>query len=209
VDLEGIQAPLLYPPGQGWRYSTATDWAGQLLEQVTGSSLSEYMAAHIFTPLGMDSTTFHPHGERVDLSAGPRAAAAAYRSGADGSLAPGEQPLFDRDPSFDKGGSGLHSTAADYARFLRALLAGRLLGPEAMDALFAPQLTGGALEMLVDVTKDVAEQFMGEYPPGMPINQALGGFLNLEDVPGKRRKGSMMWSGLVNGHWVRAVHFIS
>lgn len=43
------------------------------------------------------------------------------------------------------------------------------------------------------------------YPVGMPSNFAFGGMLNLEDIPGKRKAGSMMWSGVANSHWVRSL----
>ncbi|KKY30772.1 putative beta-lactamase transpeptidase-like protein [Diaporthe ampelina] len=45
------------------------------------------------------------------------------------------------------------------------------------------------------------EGFAPEYPVGMPSNFAFGGMLNLEDIPGKRKAGSMMWSGVANSHW--------
>jgi hypothetical protein len=34
-----------------------------------------------------------------------------------------------------------------------------------------------------------------EYPMGTTTSYGLAGALNLEDIPLKRRKGSMMWSG--------------
>jgi hypothetical protein len=39
-----------------------------------------------------------------------------------------------------------------------------------------------------------------EFPVGLPTNHTLPGQANMEDEPGKRQKGSVMWSGLANLH---------
>ncbi|CAG9936884.1 unnamed protein product [Clonostachys rosea f. rosea IK726] len=36
---------------------------------------------------------------------------------------------------------------------------------------------------------------------GLEINHGLAGLVNLEDIPGKRAKGSMTWSGFCNSRW--------
>ncbi|KAK8062478.1 esterase [Apiospora hydei] len=33
------------------------------------------------------------------------------------------------------------------------------------------------------------------------LDHGLGGVINLDDLPGKRRAGSMTWSGMSNGRW--------
>jgi len=53
-------APLLYEPGTKWLYSTSMDWAGKLVERITGVRLEEYMKKDIWAPLGTTDITFWP-----------------------------------------------------------------------------------------------------------------------------------------------------
>ena len=102
------------------------------------------------------------------------------------------------------GGAGGYSTANDYVKALVAVLSGGggLLKPETIQQFKSPQLSDN---------KFLMAEFMGpwhdaicpEYPLGTSANHGLGGALNLDDIPQKRRKGSMMWSGMANTHWVR------
>ncbi|KJK85169.1 hypothetical protein H633G_10996, partial [Metarhizium anisopliae BRIP 53284] len=56
--------PLLYQPGEGWAYGAGIDWAGRLVEQLTGQSLEDYFAQHIWKPLGASGTfTFFPSAQ--------------------------------------------------------------------------------------------------------------------------------------------------
>ena len=49
----------LSPPGQQWLYSNhGITLAGHLVELVSGEPFSEYMARHVFAPLGMTATSF-------------------------------------------------------------------------------------------------------------------------------------------------------
>lgn len=186
---EGFSTPLLFPPGTAWNYGTSIDWATAVLEKVTGQRLSEYMAQHILDPLGMKDTGFYPATFAKIPFRGP-----------DGVLENAPAPL-PKDHPVESGGAGLFSTAADYSKLLRAVLQGRLLSVTSNDLLFTPQLNGEVQKSLMDNARKAPSVF-AEYPPGHPINFAFGGMLNLEDVPGKRSKGSMMWSGYTNPHWV-------
>ena len=101
------------------------------------------------------------------------------------------------------GGSGLFSTANDYSRLLGALIKGGdgILKPESVRELYEPQLSNNKY-LMANFESPFHDVFCCEYPPGTQANYGLGGALNLEDVPGKRRKGTMMWSGMSNPHWV-------
>lgn len=197
---EGFSTPLLFEPGTQWLYGTGIDWAGQLLEKVTGQTLQQYMTTNIFEVLGMRDTTFRPklladHTERA-----ARTARFAFRS-SDGSLEAGPSPL-PKDHPLESGGAGLFSTARDYAKLLQGLMQGKLLGKEGMEILFKPQLNEALQKDLMDKVASMPDGYAPEYPRGMPANFAFGGMLNLEDIPGKRKAGSMMWSGMANSHWV-------
>ena len=53
-----IRTPMLFDPGEAWEYGSNIDWAGQVVEGITGKRLGEVMQARIFAPLGMADTAF-------------------------------------------------------------------------------------------------------------------------------------------------------
>jgi CubicO group peptidase (beta-lactamase class C family) len=59
--LEGFTAPLKFQPGDGWVYGVGIDWAGHIVQTISGLSFEDYMEKHILKPLGMSSTTFRLH----------------------------------------------------------------------------------------------------------------------------------------------------
>lgn len=198
---EGFSTPLLFEPGTQWLYGTGVDWAGQLLEKVTGQTLQQYMDANIFSVLGMRDSTLRPKLLADQAERAARTARFSFRA-PDGTLEPGPSP-FPSDHPLESGGAGLSSTARDYAKLLQGVMQGKLLGREGMEILFRPQLSEALQKDLMDKVARMPEGYAPEYPIGMPANFAFGGMLNLEDIPGKRKAGSMMWSGMANSHWVR------
>ena len=112
-----MEEPLVFPPGEQWHYSISTDWAGLIVEQVTGKTLEAYFASEIFAPLEMTTTAYN-----IDADARSRLAT-IYRRKEDGSLEASPRPDF-VPQQFFSGGSGLQSTAGDYLRFLQMLLRG-------------------------------------------------------------------------------------
>ena len=121
----------------------------------------------------------------------------------DGTLQAGPYP-FPMDHSMESGGSGLLTTAKDYATFMQAFLAGKLLKGETMDLMFTPQLDEHQEKMLNEVGDEFHEGFKPEFPKGLGIQHGIGGIINMEDCPEKRTKGSMSWSGFLNSRWVGA-----
>ncbi|KAH8647285.1 beta-lactamase/transpeptidase-like protein [Xylariales sp. PMI_506] len=199
---EGFFTPLVFTPGGGWKYGTSLDWAARVLERVTGQRFSEYVEEHITAPLGMDSTTFYPKKRPADFQA--RLAEFPWRTAqSEGRLEPGPAPMPYQDEfEFESGGAGLHCTAADYAKFMQATIKGDvLLKPETTRLLFTPQLDSVQKADMVAAVKAIPLGYAPEYPPGLDIDFTFGGMINLEDIPGKRRKGSVMWSGYANSHW--------
>jgi CubicO group peptidase (beta-lactamase class C family) len=190
---------LKFPSGEGWQYGSGVDWAGQVLEKVTGKSLGEYMSENLFKPLGMADTTFRRQTISERLQG--RIVQCSYRNAEDGTLVVGPLPVPE-DPPVESGGAGLHSTAQDYAKFLQALLAAgagkeTVLCKETIDEMFRPQINDAQYQML----KIMADRFL-PIPPGTPLNHGISGVINMEDLPGKRRKGSLMWGGMSNCVWV-------
>ncbi len=206
--LDGWNTPLKFPPGEGWCYGSAIDWAGQVLEKVTGQPLGQYMKENIFVPLDMQDTTFRP--ETISHRTKARTVPCSFRDADTGRLSNGPLPI-PSDPPIESGGAGLWSTAADHAKVLQALLrastdcgAETLLGKESVNEMFRPQLTDVQLRMLQAINEPPRSALVLELPPETPLDHGIGGIINMEDVPGKRRRGSMMWLGMCNGHWVRS-----
>ncbi|EQL01339.1 beta-lactamase [Ophiocordyceps sinensis CO18] len=198
---QGFFTPLKFAPGDGWYYGTALDWAGLVLEQVTGQSLGQYMQQHIFDPLGISDTGFWP--ERLPHTKS-RTVAFTFRHRVTSALKPGKRlPPAEHQHQVESGGAGLFTTADDYARFLHGLLQGKLLSEATMGEMFAPQLNEKQSKMLEFICYDLGVQdgFAPEFPTGLGLNHGIGGVVNMEDVPGKRRKGSLMWSGMCNSRW--------
>lgn len=208
--VEAWNTPLKFTPGQGWYYGSSIDWAGQVVEKLTAQTLGAYMAEHLFRPLGMNDTAFRrdalPHVQ-------DRLVPTAYRDAETGQLASGDH-FLPVEFEVESGGGGLYTTAADYARLLRALLRsssggdGALLRKETVDEMFRPQLTDVQRSWLKFLTDLFHDGLSPDFEPGMPLDHGLSGVINMEDSAGKRKKGSMMWAGMCNGHWVSAPRYL-
>ena len=55
---EAKAGPLMFEPGKRWQYGQGLDWAGRLVESVSGMTLEEYFQKKIFQPLGMVDTSY-------------------------------------------------------------------------------------------------------------------------------------------------------
>ncbi|KXX74076.1 Acyltransferase LovD [Madurella mycetomatis] len=184
--LEGWSVPMKFPPGEGWYYGGATEFAGVALERITGMKLSEYMSEHVFKPLGMEDTTFYR--ESMAIKVADRTSPCTMRDPETGALS--AMPwIIPADPELLSLGSGLYMTASDHAK------------KSTVDEMFRPQLSDSQRAVLKRVTDTFHDAMVPEFPPGMPLDHGISGIINLEDTPGKRRKGSMMWQGMANGHW--------
>lgn len=221
MTVEGWTTPLLYPPSEGWSYGTGLDWAGVLLERILGSgeTLGGYMRKNIFEPLGMQASTLKPAAEpteKLESKMKGKLVPVAVRDAETGELSLMDGvPLPNAwDPMNESGGAGLWTTPEDYGRVLAGVLksvadegqggGGELgLKKETVDAMFEPQLGEKALEKVKEMERTFHAGFMPEFPDGFQaIDHGLAGLLNMEDVEGKRKKGSMMWHGYCNSHWV-------
>jgi CubicO group peptidase (beta-lactamase class C family) len=53
-----LRAPLLFEPGERWEYGIGIDWAGKIVESVSGRKLERYLQDEFFGPLEMRDTSF-------------------------------------------------------------------------------------------------------------------------------------------------------
>jgi methyl acetate hydrolase len=199
--LAGLQMPLIADPGTIWNYGISTDWLGQVVEAVSGQDLAAYLQEHVFEPLGMHDTTFAPTAEQRSRLM------AIHARTADGGLARSEIDAPVADPEFWPSGHGAFGTAADYARFMAAILGegeldgARILEPETVALAFSEHLDGAPLPELM---KAAIPELSNDVPaPPFAESWGLGFHLFTEDLPGMRRSGSGNWAGLFNCYfWI-------
>ena len=116
--------PLEFSPGSAWNYSLATDVCGYLVQQLSGMTLDDYFAKHIFEPLGMLDTFFSVPADKLTRFA----SCYQYQPGDTFSLQDDPQSSHFRKPlRYLSGGGGLVSSIADYYRFTQALANGGTL----------------------------------------------------------------------------------
>ncbi|MEO5711619.1 MAG: serine hydrolase domain-containing protein [Nocardioidaceae bacterium] len=195
-----INTPLLFEPGERWEYGSNIDWAGQVVEGITGKRLGEVMAERILGPLGMDDTAFTMTDPMRSLLA------KLHQRGDDGTLEPTDIVL-PQDPEVHMGGHGLYSNALDYAKFMRMWLNdgegpdGRILKKETVEMAAGNHLGDLKVSMLPGVIPSLSND--AEFFPGMPKSWALTFMLNDEDAPTGRPAGSLAWAGLANlYYWI-------
>jgi len=120
--------PLDFPPGSKASYSNSNyALLARIIEEVSGQSYANYMAAHIFAPCGLQDTGANHDARRIIPS-----------------LASGYEPFgltgYQKAPYLDwsnKIGSGsLYSTVGDLLRFDRALHSGKILSDATRDKYY-------------------------------------------------------------------------
>lgn len=192
--------PLAFDPGTRWQYGIGIDWVGQMVEAVTGQTLSEYFAEHITGPLRMADTAFAHTDSMLER------ASAMHARMPDGSLAPIELSPPEN-PEFEMGGGGLQGTMSDYGKFIRMILndgeldGTRVLSADTVSAMAANQIG----DLRVEELKTATPQFSNdaEFFPGDA--KSWGYSFQINEVPGHtgRAAGTLMWAGLANSFfWI-------
>ena len=196
--------PLIYEPGTSWLYSTSIDWAGKLIERITGQTLEEYMKANIWQPLNIEDITFWPE-QHPDMKS--RMASMAIRDEESGKVI---HDLDNAKMSGGKdcfGGQGAFASMPDYFKILQSLLVDdeKLLKHSTTAQMFQPQLTRESQEAQkrLMAKTDNTMLFVGEFPEHVPLDWGIGGILTREADKGWRGQNTLIWSGLPNLFWVR------
>ncbi len=143
-------APLIFAPGEDWRYSLAMDVLGGIVEKETGRVLGEAVAELVMQPLGLSDTAFSVR-DRSRLTAN-------YVNGdpqplrmEDGTLVPildgvirfAPDRIFDP-TSYHSGGAGMAGTASDVLTILDTIRRGGapLLSPDTVKTMMTDQAGG-------------------------------------------------------------------
>ena len=194
--------PRMSEPGEIWRYGTSTDWAGKVVEKLSGKDLETYFRDHITGPLNMNSTWFNVPENLQDkiVSYGQKS----------------QQGLneFPRIPARTvksySGGGGLFSSPEDYLKFIHCVLKegkheeGQILKPETIKLLFESQLPDN-LYVRINISED--GQLDGKEDESLAENHSLAWALSkrtASEDPEKRNNTSKkagFWSGLYNTHY--------
>jgi methyl acetate hydrolase len=196
-----LRTPLLFDPGEDWEYGSNIDWAGQVVEGVTGKRLGEVMQERIFAPLGMVSSAF-------TLTPDMRGRLAAmHQREADGALKPMPDFELPQEPEVHMGGHGLYATVGDYCRFIRMWLNdgagehGRVLKPETVRMAVQNGLGDKKVKLLPGVIASLSND--AEFFPGLSKSWALTFMINDEPAPTGRPAGALGWAGLPNlFYWI-------
>ncbi len=192
-----LTTPLLFDPVTSWDYGINIDWAGKLVEAVSGQKLGAYLAAEVFEPLGMASTGF-------EITEDMRARLAKIHQRGDEGFEVLDLEI-PQAPEFEMGGGGLYATLGDYARFLRMILNkgegdhGRVLEPETVEMMSVNQMGDNRVQSLKTAMPALSND--AEFFPGMPKTWGLSFMINTETAPTGRSAGSLAWAGLANSYY--------
>ncbi len=197
---KALTTPLLFDPGERWEYGIGIDWAGKMIEAVSGQRLGAYMEQHIFAPLGMTSTSFKlTPSQRTRL-------ATIHARGADDQFAPMafEVP---QDPEFEMGGGGLYGTVQDYMKFTLMILnrgsynGTQVLKPETVQSMAINQIgNANVADMktaIPPISNDVNLTAHGAAKWGLTF------MISAQATPQGRAPDSLNWAGLANSYfWI-------
>ena len=131
-----VGRPLNFAPGERYAYSnTNYHLLAMIIRKLTGKWYGDFLRERIFIPLGMTDTRPVSLSEIIPSRAsGYFWTGRSYRRGD-----------FIAESILSYGGGGILSTAPDMALWARAIMAGKLLKPEAITQAWTPaRLKGGA-----------------------------------------------------------------
>jgi CubicO group peptidase (beta-lactamase class C family) len=193
------ELPLLYEPGTRWTYSGSTRVLGQVIEAITGMALDRFYDERILKPLEMQDTFYAVPDGKI-------ARVVTVHRRENGQLV--ETPNPDRIQSPVAGDGGLHSTAADYIKFLQMFLndgtwrGTRLLSKASIEAMTKNQIGS----VIVDTQKTTDPTRSLNFPVGAGRDKFGFGFqitTSNRENPNLRSPGSYTWAGIYNTHfWV-------
>jgi CubicO group peptidase (beta-lactamase class C family) len=194
MSAEAPDFPLLFEPGEGWIYGIGIDWAGALIEALSGETLDAYLRRRILDPLDMTDTGFFPTEDQRARTASMHARTP------DGGLAP-IPFVLPPTPYFSMGGGGLYSTPGDYLKFMDSMLGvgPAILTPASLAALAGVEYEGPDVGALRTAQPHLSNDF--DPFPGASKAWGLGFVANIEPGPHGRGRGSLAWAGLGNCYY--------
>jgi CubicO group peptidase (beta-lactamase class C family) len=199
--LASLDQPLAADPGERWEYGISIDWAGMVVQEVSGMPLEAFMLENLLIPTGMNDARFIIQPDcRKRL-------ATVHRRFEGGKLAPVEHEIS-QEPEFFMGGGGIYGTVLDYEAYIRMMLndglaanGNRVLKPETVALMGQNHIGEIEAGVLKPVLLDMAHPT--DFFPGTSQKWGLSFLINMEDSPNGRAAGSMTWAGLANSYfWI-------
>jgi len=183
-------------------YGPGLDWAGRIVERVTGKTLGEHLHQRVFAPLGIQDAQFYPvtrndlRSRLIDLNPDdPKGLGRAVLGGG------GDMNLTTKG---DFGGHGLFMTAIDYLKVLHSLLAndGKILNLATVNDMFEHHLSLEATEShKAALGSPFGPFFRCGVAAGSKAGHGLGGLLTLEDVEDWYGERTLTWGGGLTFAW--------
>lgn len=122
--------PLLFEPGDQYKYSLCHDVLAAVVEVVSGEKFEDYVQQHIFDPVGMTHSAF------LDRPIIPK-----FRYNPETKqMRPVTDNSYRIGTAYASGGAGAVSTLDDYSAFLEALRTYKLLKPETLKLMTSNHL---------------------------------------------------------------------
>lgn len=179
-DPKTLRQATIFDPGERWNYGIGIDWAGQIVEAVSGQTLGAYLAEHVMGPIGMHETAF-------TMTPSMRARMAKIHARLpDGSLTP--IPLeLPQPPGVELGGAGLYGTAGDYLKFQRMVLndgqadSGRVLSAATLAEMKRNQLGDLDVPSVHSIDRTLTNDL--PMPPEIPHKWGLAWLMNTKPLP--------------------------
>lgn len=196
---------------------TNIDWAGIMVERVSGLSLHDYCTKNIFGPLGIKNMSFFPPAEMKDKLA------RMHQRSPKGELREIEhlllRPLRDQSAqekaeTLNSAGAGLFAQPREYVKIIATLLnngtspntGARILKKETVDEMFSNQIPSmpnfgreGIAAAIPELTNPIREL----YPQPKEQEQGWGLTFMITVHPGATGRGANTgwWAGLPNLFW--------
>ncbi|KAJ9269953.1 hypothetical protein DTO212C5_3923 [Paecilomyces variotii] len=210
-----LHLPLVNQPGTRFQYGVGLDWAGVLVERVTGLSLEDYFQTFILQPLGIENISFFPNAKmKANL-------AFMHQRGNDGSLSvtdhvfryPFLPPRSGEERRFCMGGAGCFGNPVEYCRILALLLndgtspntGAQILRPETVKEMFTDQIPHMPRHCneYIPAAKPLLTTTFPMVPSADDLTEGWGLSFSLSHTksPTGSAVGSASWSGIANLFW--------
>ncbi len=188
--------PLMYQPGEQWRYSIAVDIQGYIVQNLSGQKYGDFLQENIFKPLGMRDTRFYVRPQDKHLFA-------EVHNWDEDKNSLVERPIRTDRPDYhdpnrlESGGGGLVSSTHDYARFLQMLVNGgefagkRIISEASVRQMRTNTLRDGLLMRQTDTNPG---------SPGVGFGVDFAVIFDPEAAESPHGKGTYYWAGAA-GTW--------
>jgi len=194
----GPVPPLMFEPGTRWQYGMGLDWAGKLVEAISGMNLEDYFQMRILRPLEMNDTSFLVPPAKFDR------VVSNYSQQKDGSLKQDSREA-PKAPKEYSGGGGLYSTCPDYVKFMQMILQKggkqKILSPATVESMEVNQIGSATAGKMKSYNQSLSSDV--DIQPGATEKWGLGFLINTTPYDGGRSAGSLAWAGIFNTfYWI-------